>query len=221
MKTRIIVILMALSLSLAAAAQRVLMVGDSHIALKTYPEELKSILHDECPEVDFDCIGVGGAGFYTYVNKPSLMQKIYDKKPEVLVVALGTNDCNNTQYMASRSLKFITRFYDGIKANLPDCKIVFVTPFYFKTKKVHGSGMEINPNVPAMTKVICDFAASHDDTYSINLLDDYGMYFLDNNLLRKDLIHLTKYGYISLANLVADGLLSLPVLNCAPLPLAP
>lgn len=213
--------MMALAAVLSASARRVLMVGDSHVALNTYPKELKAILHDECPDVEFDYFGVGGAGFYTYVNKPALMKRIYDKKPEVLVVALGSNDCNNTQYMASRSLKFITRFYDALKSNLPDCKVVFVSPFFFKTNVVNGKGKEINPNVPAMTGVICDFADAHDDTYAIDLLTDYGMYFLDNDLLLKDLIHLNKSGYISLANLVADGLLALPVLNCAPQPLDP
>lgn len=201
-------IVASLMLCICANAQKVFMAGDSHIALKTYPQTLGAILEEEMPGVEFDSFGIGGAGFYTYVDKPKNMVPIYEAQPDILIIALGTNDCNNWYYSASKLRERATRMYNMVKERLPECKIVFVTPFYFKTKKVRGHELEINPNVEASAETLASLAETLPDVWTINLVPDHGMDFLNGDLMRKDFIHLTNDGYRHLARIVADGLLS-------------
>lgn len=200
----------SLMFTLGAGAQRIALVGDSHVALKTYPQTLERILGEEVPGAGFESLGIGGAGFYTYVDKPANMKRIYALRPEILIVALGTNDCNNWYYSADKLRQRATRLYNGVKEQYPDCKVVFVTPFCFKTKVVRGKDLEINPNVGATADVLNEMARELPDVWTIDLMAEHGMDFLDGDLMMKDFIHLTKPGYEHLARLVADGLLTQP-----------
>lgn len=198
------------------------MVGDSHVALKTYPQTLERILAEELPGITFDSLGIGGAGFYTYVDKSANMKRIYALEPEILIVALGTNDCNNWYYSPDKLRERATRLYNGVKERYPDCKVVFVTPFCFKTKVVRGKELEINPNVGATAGVLNDMARELPDVWTIDLMAGHGMDFIDGNLMRKDFIHLTNPGYEHLARLVADALMTQPgLLDISAAPIDP
>lgn len=221
-KLKHILIILALLAVVPLSAQRVFMAGDSHIALKTYPQTLGAILEDEVPGLTFDSFGIGGAGFYTYVDKPKNMQRLYDSDADIMIIALGTNDCNNWYYSPEKLRQRALKLYNGVKEHNPDCTIVFVTPFYFKTKEVRGTQLEINPNVAATAQVLNELAQELPDVWTIDLVARHGMDFLDRDLMKKDFIHLTNEGYEYLAELVAEGLFAIPgLLNHTPLPLYP
>ena len=130
----ILTAVVAFLVGFAAQAQRVFMTGDSHVNSKIYPNTVEQILREEMPDLEFAYNCKVGAGFYTFNKSEELMKPIMDFAPEVLVVHLGTNDSYMKNFDPQRFLRTVTTFYDNIKAACPECRLVFVSPFYNKLK---------------------------------------------------------------------------------------
>lgn len=190
--------------ALDAGAWKVFMAGDSHVCSKIYPRTVERILEAEEPDIHFSYYGKIGAGFYTYDDSPEMMNEIYKASPDILIVHLGTNDSFTRNFRRSEFLKNVTIFYDGVAQRLPECKIVFVTPFYNKLK---GSKTP-NKNTRRCADALLDFVANHKNTFVVDNNATYGMHFLDNRarLMRRDCVHLTEEGYEELGNEVGDAI---------------
>lgn len=198
--------------------QKIFITGDSHVSAKVYPQEVKKIVEKAVPGSSVTFWGKGSAGFYTFNDTPSYMDSIYKAKPDILVVHLGTNGCYNVPLDAQKTLNDIQIFYNNVRQTLPDCKIVFVTPFYNKNREILStSGKEkkygpwkINEKTRGVSDIIAAFVKDSKNTFLIDNNADAGTVFLDSpGLIRQDNIHLTVKGYELLGRQVAEKLLQL------------
>lgn len=202
----------------AGFSQRVYMTGDSHVSARFYPEEVKEFVEREMPGVEFSHWGKGGAGFYTFNETAEYMDSIYTASPDILLVHLGTNGCYNVEFEPEKARADMDTFYTNVKEKLPECKIVFVTPFYNMNRDIISADEEereygpwkVNGKTRECSDVIVSFAETHADAYVIDNNADAGTVFLDNEgLIRPDNIHLTEEGYHLLGRQVAQRLVSI------------
>lgn len=187
-----------------AFAWKVFMAGDSHVCSKIYPRGVEAVLCREEPDVEFSYYGKIGAGFYTYNDSPSMMREIYDAEPDILIVHLGTNDSYTKRFSRKDFLHNVSVFHKAVAARLPECKIVFVTPFY---NRLRGSGSP-NRNTRRCADALLDYAAGFSELFVVDNNASHGMYFLDHRstLMRPDCVHLTEKGYEELARQVGEAL---------------
>ena len=216
MKKIILTAVVAFLVGFAAQAQRVFMTGDSHVNSKIYPNTVEQILREEMPDLEFAYNCKVGTGFYTFNKSEELMKPIMDFAPEVLVVHLGTNDSYMKNFDPQRFLRTVTTFYDNIKAAFPECRLVFVSPFYNKLKD-----KTLNESTRACADAYVEFCNTHPDAYLIDNNAEHGMDFIDGGLIRKDFVHLTADGYKTLGEQVGNGLLQLDIFGSGPAPLNP
>ena len=192
-------------------SQRIFMTGDSHVAGKIYPRTVGEILEQYSPEIQFDFWGKNGARFDTFNDDPSMMRRIYDADPDIIIVHLGTNDSYSSEFNERRFIKNLDEFYENIQDNLPGCKIIFVTPFFNKIRAKGGGKWQVNNNTRLCADALLDFAANHPDCYVADNNGDYGMTFIEQpGLIRDDNVHLSVEGYRILGEQVAEEILSLP-----------
>lgn len=183
------------------------MVGDSHVCSRIYPNVVNSTISGEEADINFSYFGKIGAGFYTYNDTPQYMNEIYDASPEILIVHLGTNDSYTRNFSRKKFLGHLSIFYDNVEKRLPECKIVFVTPFY---NRLRGSKTP-NKNTRRCAEAIRDFTSNHRNTYLVDNNADHGMYFLNHRgeMMRNDCIHLTERGYEVLGRQVGEALVGM------------
>ena len=218
MKKKIILTVCAVIVCLSAVSQKIFITGDSHVAIKVYPQEVKKIVEASKPSATVDYWGKGGAGFYTFNETPGYMDSIYNANPDILVVHLGTNGCYNVPLDSEKTLNDIETFYKNLRERMPECKIVFVTPFYNKNRdvisaegdeKIYGP-WKLNEKTRACSDIIVAFANLQPNTYVIDNNADAGSVFHDfPGLIRQDNIHLTPQGYELLGQQVAGKLLEI------------
>lgn len=187
-----------------ASAWNVFMAGDSHVCSKIYPRGVEAILEREEPDISFSYYGKIGAGFYTYIESRAMMDEIYEANPDILIVHLGTNDSFTRNFNRKEFLRNVGIFHGDVEKRFPECKIVYITPFYNRLK---GSSKP-NRNTRRCADALLDFAASHSNAYVVDNNATHGMYFLDHkeSLMRHDCIHLSEKGYEVLAEQVGDAL---------------
>ena len=218
MKRRILLTVVALMAAIPLFSQRIFLTGDSHVSGKAYPAEVKKIVEKAKPSATVDYWGKAGAGFYTFNDTPAYMENIYKAKPEILIVHLGTNGCYNKPFDREEYYRDINTFYTNIREQLPDCKIVFVTPFYNKNREILSTTgkqtkygpWKVNEKTRGVSALIVEYAGEHPDTFVIDNNADAGTVFLDKpGLIREDNIHLTVKGYELLGSQVAEKLLAI------------
>lgn len=190
-----------------AFSWNVFMAGDSHVCSRIYPEEVEKILCREEADISFSYYGKIGAGFYTYNDSPAMMEEIYEADPDILIVHLGTNDSFTKRFNRREFLSNVEKFYDNVVSRHPECKIVFITPFYNKLK---GS-KKANRSTRQCADAYLEFAGNHGNVYVIDNNADHGMFFLDHKdrMMRNDCVHLTEKGYEELGRQVGRALAEL------------
>ena len=182
---------------------KIYMIGDSHVSIKKFPLRVAEIINNDMPEENFEFFGIGGAGFYTFINSETNMKKIFNAKPDILLVNLGTNDSYSRVFKQEFFTKNLNKFYERVHRQLPDCQIVFITPFFNKNKK--DGKWQINNNTRLCADVILDFADNHENVFVIDNNAEHGMDFIDNGLIRADWVHLTDEGYRVLADQIVES----------------
>lgn len=195
---------MLLAAALEAFSWNVFMAGDSHVCSKIYPLGVEKILCGEEPDIHFSYWGKIGAGFYTYNESAACMNEIYDASPDILIVHLGTNDSFSKRFNRREFLQNVSEFYSNVMKHLPECKIVFITPFYNKLKGSSGP----NKSTRQCADAYLEFAKNHSNTFVIDNNATHGMYFLNHRqeLMRHDCVHLTEKGYEILARQVGEAI---------------
>ena len=214
MKTRLKLIALALVVGFPLLAQNIFIIGDSHVAGKIYPQEIKKIIEEAKPEAHVSFWGKNGAGFYTFNKNAAYMENIFKATPDILVVHLGTNGSYQDSIDPDKTYEDIETFYNNIMEKLPDCKIVFVSPFYNKIRGGQGkrssSAWKMNENAGAFSDILSDFVKENSNTFLVDNNIDADTLFIDSpDLIRQDNVHLTVKGYQVLGDLVADELLQI------------
>lgn len=193
------------------SAQKVFMLGDSHVFAKIYPHKTEELIKDAFPDSQFEFWGKNGAEFVTYNENPSYLQSLFDFNPDILIVHLGTNDSYGKTFNPEYFSNSMEIFYSMIKEKMPECKIILVTPFINKrwlNKK--RTKWKVNDKTRICSDEMTKFAESHPDTFIVDNNAEVGMSFLKNRrLIRPDNVHLTEAGYSLLGKQVADAALSI------------
>ncbi len=211
-------IILCVFFAISGRAETIMMVGDSHVAGKTYPRTVESLLTDHVKDCHFTFFGINGASFPTFC-KPENLDTIFSIRPDILIVHLGTNDCYARKFNPDVFRQNMTRFYNAVHDSLPEVKMVFVTPFFNKHKhtirsknKKRRTVWELNNNNATCADEIVKFHEKHpEDTRVINHNAAHGMDFLNNGLINaRDNVHLTVPGYVMLGTQVAEEFLTLP-----------
>lgn len=190
------------------------MLGDSHVTSVIYPDKVEELLKEAYPDVEFAYYGKVGAGYYTYNNKPELLDTVYSFEPDILIITLGGNDCYTPKFQKEKFLSDVDIFYHNFKNDFPDCQIVFFTPFYNMFKAGKKSKREINYMNGDCAEALIEFSNAHSGTYVIDNNAEHGMDYIEQpGLLRKDGVHLTKEGYEKLGIELGEGLLELGIID--------
>lgn len=215
---KVIVSLAVGACCLIGRGESVLMVGDSHVAGNIYPQVVDSIISAWHPGVDFHHFGIVGAAFTTF-NREENMERVLAFRPDVMIVHLGTNDSYGRTFNPEVFSFNMLRFYETVQAELPGCKMVFVSPFYNKRKqygarkrKRRAYTWKLNDNTRVCADAIEDFCRSHANAFSIDNNASHGMDFINEGLIRRDNVHLTRAGYETLGRQVGSELLTIPAL---------
>lgn len=218
MKKFITHIILCVFFAICGRAETIMMVGDSHVAGKTYPRTVESVISPQIDTCQFSFFGINGASFPTFC-KPENLDTIFAIHPDILIVHLGTNDSYSRKFNPEVMRQNMTRFYGLVHDSLPEVKMVFVTPFVNKFKRTIRSKnkkrrmvWEVNDNTCTCADVIEKFCDEHpDDTRVINHNASHGREFLTNGLINpRDFVHLTAQGYALLGTQVAEEFLNLP-----------
>lgn len=201
--------LLMLAVSAGAEAQKIFLTGDSHVSAKVYPQKVGEILRQTIPGAKYSFWGKAAAGFYTFNEKKAFMDSIFNNRPDILVVHLGTNG----SYSVFEPEKFsndLRIFHEKVRSQLPDCKIVYVTPFLNNRQDKTTKKWDVNRKTRQCADLIIDFAAGQPDTFVIDNNADAGEVFLSTpGLIRDDGVHLTAKGYNLLGEQVAARLIEL------------
>lgn len=201
-----ILLLLVMTAGISGHSFNIFMTGDSHVCSKVYPERVGDILVDADPEIDFSYWGKIGASIETFNDTHELMQHVYDSRPDILIVHLGTNDSYAKTFHREWFTDNLSTFYSNVKDKFPSCLMVFVTPFYNRLKD-----HTLNTNTRLCADACLDFADTHADFFVVDNNADYGMHFLDggSRLIRSDNVHLTHEGYEELGDQVGQGIIDI------------
>lgn len=160
-------------------------------------------------------VGNNGATYASYNSIPSFGKEFAVLEPDLVVVALGTNEAFGTIDAAEVAYN-IDELVNTIRAHSPNTQILLVTPSqcfkrnYTRRKgsRRRTSSLVDNPKVATMRNIILRYGAEHGvpvyDTYAVV---GTAAQLRGAELLSKDGVHFTANGYRLLGNLLADALL--------------
>lgn len=196
---------------LAMNAQRVFMTGDSHVFAKIYPAKVEEIIREQHHDIDFSYWAKNGICFYSFNTTPQYFDSIFEFKPDILLVHLGTNGAYANNFTRKEFRQEMETFYSTLTDSLPDVKVVFVTPFTNKKCKNKKKGRwHVNYKNRDVADEIIAFVEDHPNTFVIDNNKEVGMSFLNSSvLIRPDNVHLTEKGYEELGSQVGYHLLDI------------
>lgn len=115
---------------------RVLHIGDSHVAGKTFPLSVKeTLVHclgqaesaGEGQGVWFNYIGSNGATSARFLSE-KYMAAFAEKSPDLIIVSLGTNEAHSMNYREDIHEKQLDAFFERLGQACPDAAILLTTP---------------------------------------------------------------------------------------------
>lgn len=214
---------------------RVLHIGDSHVAGKTFPLAVKQTLINCLGEAEsadsgrgvyFSFIGKNGATS-AHLNTKQYMAEFSEKHPDLIIVSLGTNEAHGMGYNEAQHEKQLDAFFDNLQAACPDAAILLTTPpgDYLNTSYVsYNSGSRsrrrarrvrttkrINPMSSRCASFIADYGHGHHmavwDLFSICGGEDVAQRnWTANNYMRPDRVHFQPDGYTIQGHMLGEAL---------------
>ena len=213
---------------------RILHIGDSHVAGKTFPLAVKETLQRAwgCADADtsafiFSFIGKNGATVSHFSNT-SYMDRIAAQRPDLIIVSFGTNECHGLGYREEDHKAQLETFFAMLRDNCPDATILLTTPpgDYFarssvryvrrgrgrKRRRVVSRSTSVNPMSVRCAATIEAFGAEHGlAVWDLNTIAG-GQQAQRNwtaaSLMRSDRIHFTPQGYALHGHLLGEALLN-------------
>lgn len=166
-------------------------------------------------------IGNNGATYSTYNGIDHFAQELSGLSPDLIIVALGTNEAFGAFESSEMRLE-VDLLVKSIRAQNPDAQLLLVTPSECYRKRYrwrHGKrrevGQTVNTKVKQARNVVKNYAEDHGvplyDTYNILGGDGSAARMKSAVVLGRDGVHFTSEGYRLQGSLLADALLE--VLN--------
>lgn len=115
---------------------RVLHIGDSHVAGKSFPQALKSTLTaalGEAPSADegegvwFSYVGSNGATSQRFLSE-AYMSRFAEARPDFIILSLGTNEAHGMGYREDLHDRQLNEFFRKLREACPDATVMLTTP---------------------------------------------------------------------------------------------
>ena len=217
---------------------RVLHIGDSHVAGKSFPAAVKAELtrclgepdpaDDTRVGIDYSYVAKNGATTQTFLND-SYMSTFARKQPDLIILSLGTNEAHGMGYREDLHQKQLDTFMQSLLKACPEATILLTTPpgDYLKSSYVNYRQMarskhktkqvrytkRPNPMSSRCATLLVDYAQSHGMPYW-DLFNICGgeqaaqRNWTAGHYLRPDGIHFTPAGYQLQGKLLAEALVT-------------
>ena len=215
---------------------RILQLGDSHVAGKSYPQAVKRTLENAWGAaqsdsakagVEYSFIGSNGATTVRFAT-PAYMQKVADKNPDLIILSFGTNECHGMGYREEQHHAQLETFYRMLKETCPNAVIMMTTPpgDYLTTKRVSYAGKSrryrgkrivrtssrVNPMSVRCAAELESFGKEHGlPVWDLNTIaggNGAQRNWTSASLMRPDRIHFTPEGYTLQGRLLGEAILS-------------
>ena len=196
---------------------RVMMIGDSHVRGNILPRQVRDSLRGEWT-IDFKYLCKNGVQLQ-YFLKPAQMDSIVAYKPDLLIVAVGTNEAHSN-FDAGKYTALMQEFTDKVLAGTDSATtIMFTTPpgSHIRHSRA-GKGKKkgntsVVPNRTNKVVADCQNAFCKDNGFAIwNLLDIAGgesapRNWRGANLMQRDGVHYSVEAYRLQGNMLARALI--------------
>lgn len=157
--------------------------------------------------------GVNGASVPSYLRCPDFERDLRLLHPDLVILALGTNDAIEREFSPAEFKRNYNRLIDIIHRVNPDCALLFVTnnDCCRSKKSRRRTTYEVNNNSPAAVQAFMELAEAH-NAGVWNLFDIMGglrsIYNWENaGLAKADKVHFTKEGYELVGDLMYNALM--------------
>jgi lysophospholipase L1-like esterase len=151
-------------------------------------------IENQDESVSLNSIGINGISFQQYNQKIELNPWLTFLKPDLIILALGTNDAFAGKLNKSGIENSITNIIHDIRKIVPNAAIIITTPNDYLIRKKY-----INPRIPEICELIKNTAKVENcgwwDFFSIMGNSGSSKKWYHQGLLFKDYIHLSKEGY--------------------------
>jgi lysophospholipase L1-like esterase len=164
------------------------------------------IMETEAPGLIVHSAGVNGATASSFLNCKLLIPQIQDIKPDMIVIALGTNDAYGTFNSRHFECTYDSLIHE-IKFAAPNKPVLLIIPgdFYNSKKKV-------NRNISQMKNIIYKLSEKYHcgiwDFQTIMGGEGSIKTWYKNGLAASDRVHLTKQGYSFAGDLFYEAFLN-------------
>lgn len=162
------------------------------------------VLENDFPGFVYHAIGVNGSSFSSFQKCKMFQQQLKYLNPDVAIVSIGTNDSFDPDF---DSLKYESNYEDfilKIKQVNPKCALLLTVPNdSYAKRKYH------NKNTEVIQRVIERLANKYDakvwDFFTIMGGNYSAKKWKAADLMKDDLIHFTKEGYLQKGKLLFDA----------------
>lgn len=197
---------------------RIVLIGDSHVKGKSFPQSLEATLLGTLPRLTMSYYGINGAWVGKF-EESNLMQKVYDDHPDIVIISFGTNESHGPNYNESTHTNEMMSLVTRLESRCPGVKIILTTPpgSYFH-KRVGGTrrrprySFSRNEVTPRVARNIVKFAADNHiacwDLFSIAGGELYACTnWRDNGYMQSDNTHYTAHGYSLMGKLLGEAII--------------
>lgn len=161
------------------------------------------------PGIEYTSIGVNGASFKLFDRSVYFERQFDLYNPDLFIISIGTNDAYmlEDRFDAEKFRYYYKSFIAMIQRKNPDCAILLTVPndSYYKRRKP-------NPNTIKQEQIILEIALEYNmavwDCFEVmgGLGSSHKWY--KNNLMPKDRVHFTFFGYSVKADLMFTAIVN-------------
>ncbi len=180
-------------------------------AIKSTPQQVQATIfgmsvENRKPGVLYHAIGVNGAKYVHYNAAMFFAKQTAALKPQLFVIALGTNESLDYPYMDKNFYQHVDTFITSLKDYNPEAKFILVTP-----QEIFRKRNRVNPGSAQIREQLIQYAAENGiafwDMYKVSGGEDSAGAWRKAELLRTDGVHLSRDGYEYQGNLFYHALL--------------
>ena len=213
---------------------RILQIGDSHVAGKSFPQAIKAALTqyigaaESNPEngegMTFHYFGKNGATSQHF-RTDSYMQKFATEEPDLIILSLGTNEAHGMGYREDLHKSQLDQFFELLRKACPDAVILLTTPpgdyltrsfvDYRQTSRSHRKVRHVRRSKQQQTRLMHYQLVQNLATLHQSLLQELYICggeeaalrnWVSGNYMRPDRIHFHPQGYTLHGKLLAEAL---------------
>ena len=217
-------------------ALRVLQLGDSHVAAKTFPYAVKAQMQEIWGKADSDSAACGVSFDYMARNGATIakfltaerLAAISERNPDLIILSFGTNECHGMGYREEVHRAELEAALEQLRAACPTAVFLLTTPpgDYLSVRRVtyrrQGKGRKRrrvvsyqsrpNPMSSRCAALIGQVAAEQQlpvwDLHTIAGGEEAVRNYVADQLMKADRIHFTPAGYELQGRLLGEAIVA-------------